>query len=289
MSVLILHHTDADGRCSAAITIKYLNENGFSWINKECEYDQNIGEIPHYIRKVFVLDLSFSPTVFRNLCENYEVVWIDHHITAIEKLDDFKSVKGIRKIGVAACELTWRYLFPYQEAPEVVKLIGDRDVYNFKYGDRTRDFHEFYLLVDPSANSPAWDRWFNNLSDLDVEFGGILRKAKVRDVRDHIDKNAIIMGLFLNDNDGNSVSTLGMKVNISDRRLFSEAGDYILKEKGMDFAWLYFEGIMDGNRIRYNSLRSIGYDVGAFALAKGGGGHTRASGFIEKIIGASDS
>jgi oligoribonuclease NrnB/cAMP/cGMP phosphodiesterase (DHH superfamily) len=283
MSIMILHHNDADGRCSAAIAIKYLKEYTFSWIVRELEYDQDIGEIPDSIRTVYVLDLSFSPDVMRNLTNKYDVIWIDHHITAIKKLDEFKDLIGIRMDGVAACELTWQHFLPERKVPEAVKLIGDRDVWRFKYGDRTRNFHEMFLLLDPPVENGAWSRWFKGLPEADLEFGAVLREAKTRDIQRHIDTHAWTVELTLKDVKGREIQAQGLMANMSDKRQFSEAGDYMLRGKGADFAWLYYEGMMNGNRIRYHSMRSIDYDVGSYAQDNGGGGHFRASGFVETL------
>lgn len=281
MSIMILHHNDADGRCSAAVAIKYLKQYDFTWIARELDYEQEIGDIPEGIVTIYVLDLSFSPKIMRKLVEKYDVIWIDHHITAIEKLDEFKDLIGIRRDGTAACILTWEHFLPEQDMPAACKYIGDRDVWKFEYGELTENFHELFLVHDPNPESPVWDEWFKGIDPAEMTFGALLRRANLRDIRNHVDQHAWPMDLYLKNAEGKSSIASGAKVNMSDKRQFSEAGSYLLNEKGMDFVWLFFEGMMDGRRIRYNSMRSIDYDVGQYALERNGGGHFRASGFIE--------
>lgn len=83
--------------------------------------------------KVFVVDVSFGDRT-RFLFDEWEdkgidVTWIDHHKTAIEAVKDY-NVKGKRRIGTAACELTWEYLFDDIETPDVVKLLSAYDVWD---------------------------------------------------------------------------------------------------------------------------------------------------------------
>lgn len=72
-------------------------------------YGKEIPDVNKY-DKVFVVDVSFGSRT-RFLFDEWkekgiDVVWIDHHKTAIDDMRDYE-VKGKRRIGTAACELTW--------------------------------------------------------------------------------------------------------------------------------------------------------------------------------------
>lgn len=146
------HSADLDGHCSGAI-VKYFYP--------ECEmFPINYGQdFPwEKIQKndwVYMVDFSLQPfdemIKLNNLCN---LVWIDHHATAIE--DCRKSgvgFKGITGVGLGACALTWEYfalrvLFPdkHIELPWAVKLLAEYDVWNhednwtlpFQYGLRLK-------------------------------------------------------------------------------------------------------------------------------------------------------
>jgi len=131
------HKEDYDGICSAAIVAK---------ANKGIEL---IGSNYHTIPTgkndtIIIVDLSFSkPVMERLIVDGNNIIWIDHHKTAIAQLEDF-NFPGIRKIGVGACELAWQYFFENSLTPLAVKYVSDYDVWKhqnpntliFQYGLR---------------------------------------------------------------------------------------------------------------------------------------------------------
>ena len=57
--------------------------------------------------------------------------WIDHHKTAIEAYEQTTSrILGLRRVGAAACELTWQEMFPGATTPLAVTLLGRWDVWD---------------------------------------------------------------------------------------------------------------------------------------------------------------
>jgi hypothetical protein len=55
-----------------------------------------------------------------------DFIWIEHHKSAIEAAEQIAfGPRGLRKIGRAACELTWQFLFPTVELPHAVYLLED--------------------------------------------------------------------------------------------------------------------------------------------------------------------
>ena len=66
------------------------------------------------------------------LNETSRVVWIDHHITAIQDSETFgySRMPGLRVNGIAACELVWKYFWGDAPSPLAVQLVGSYDVWN---------------------------------------------------------------------------------------------------------------------------------------------------------------
>lgn len=113
---------------------------------------------------VYIVDYSIEPSEMDKLLEiTPNVTWIDHHISAIKKYKNYdKEIRGIRYDGVAGCMLTYCYLKhmtdrgdgdikPFEEsmtedAPMFTKLIADYDVWTFKYGHLTKEFHERQVM-----------------------------------------------------------------------------------------------------------------------------------------------
>lgn len=106
MTGCIYHEADLDGVMSAAIVKKYF-KGDIDLL--PYNYGKEIPDVNKY-DKVFVVDVSFGSRT-RFLFDEWkekgiDVVWIDHHKTAIDDMRDYE-VKGKRRIGTAACELTW--------------------------------------------------------------------------------------------------------------------------------------------------------------------------------------
>lgn len=125
----IYHSIDLDGWMSAAI-IKRAHPNAIfiGW---------NYGDkFPHIQNNaiVYMVDISFPPKVMQELLERYiDIVWIDHHISAINANRGFiDKMEGIQDTTMAACELTWNYMFPKEQMPELVRLLGRYDCFGHK-------------------------------------------------------------------------------------------------------------------------------------------------------------
>ena len=111
---------------------------------------------------VYILDYSIKPEEMKALFAiTQDVVWIDHHETAIKAYEGFPTqIRGLREAGRAGCVLTYMYVWgcDYEEVPEYIRFIGDRDVWKFEYGDRTRDFCAGIQLLDLSPTSTDWTK-----------------------------------------------------------------------------------------------------------------------------------
>ncbi len=161
------YHADLDGEASAAI-VKLFYKCSKPMIGMECKYipiNYNHDFPFDTIQKgesIVIVDFSLQKDgEFEKLLEiTNNVIWIDHHKTAIEKHGDL-DIKGIRRIGMSGCELTWDYFCSDKPVPEVIKLIGDYDTWAFRYGDTTKKMHAALGLYDTSPEGDIWEAWFN--------------------------------------------------------------------------------------------------------------------------------
>lgn len=163
-TVVCIYHADPDGMCSAYITSLVYPKVAFIAYNYE-------GDVSFLYRipdgtKTFVLDTSFPNDVLKKLNSKVDLVWIDHHDTAIE--DSLKDpavsiINGVRKLGISGCELTWEYFFPGKEMPPVVKAIGRYDVWDKTYFPDVKIFQLYLgtkkLFINPS-NMKTWEELF---------------------------------------------------------------------------------------------------------------------------------
>lgn len=148
------HSSDLDGHCSGAI-VKFFNP--------ECElFPINYGQDFPWDKispgeKVFMVDFALQP--FEDMLKLNalaDLVWIDHHQTAILDRDKYgEEFVGVQISGLGACALVWEEMTA-KEIPLAVKLLSEYDVWNhtdertlpFQYGMRM-------LNTDPN-NSYLW-------------------------------------------------------------------------------------------------------------------------------------
>ena len=149
MKVCIYHSIDLDGWMSAAI-VKYFDKNcDFIGYN----YGDTVPDLSKY-DEVIMCDLSFPENEMVVLSLNKKFTWIDHHISAINKMKtaanwvnyghgEVSEPNGIRDAKYSACELTWMYYYPSIIMPELVRLLGRYDCFGHKGTDEEQKVLEF--------------------------------------------------------------------------------------------------------------------------------------------------
>jgi len=165
MDIVCMYHcVDLDGQCSAAILhMAFPEVELIPWT-----YGMKIPWEKFDNKVVYILDLSL-PTLddWEKLVKiAKDVVWIDHHKTAIElvKGTKFDDLKGFRSIGNdAACYLTWIYLHPGEVPPKFVKLLSLYDLWAWKKRDKDEqekilNFQYALRAMDTEPDSPLWKR-----------------------------------------------------------------------------------------------------------------------------------
>lgn len=135
--IVIYHSADFDGVASSLIVWKfvcnYRNQEDielFGW-----NYGDELPSVAAMINqydKIYMVDISFPAEFMRKLYESGKLVWIDHHQTAVSdsELYAYNDCPGLRRIGTAACELTWEFCFPGYQCPDLIQYLGAWDVFN---------------------------------------------------------------------------------------------------------------------------------------------------------------
>ena len=177
-NALLIYHDDPDGWTSAEIAFSQLGNAELLPINHGSEFpwEKVAGG-----REVWMVDFSLQPfdQMVRLAEKAKPLVWIDHHISAIEeRLAEAAAAgfnpRGIRRVSVgndeiagrgngqvAGCELTWHFCWHGRPLPEAVRLIGRFDVgdwgdgrpLEFKYG-----FESEGENLRPGLDSLLWRR-----------------------------------------------------------------------------------------------------------------------------------
>lgn len=140
MKVLIIYHkVDYDGVFSLMVAKLASTQNPEVEVVDQWGYNygDSIPEISLDYDQIIMVDISFPPDVMLQLKERndngvQEVIWIDHHITAINDSEKYgyNTLPGLRFDGQAAVENTWEFYYEGREAPALVQILGTYDVWN---------------------------------------------------------------------------------------------------------------------------------------------------------------
>jgi oligoribonuclease NrnB/cAMP/cGMP phosphodiesterase (DHH superfamily) len=265
--VLCLYHDDADGRCSAAIVRRAI---GRSVILQPIDYGDPIPwDTIERVVKVIIVDFSLPKESMERIRATTALIWIDHHKTALEDLDNLSDLPGKRDLDRAACVLTWEYFFPEASLPIAVAYIGDRDIWKLEF-PQTKPFNEGLFFEDSRPfNDQLWERLLDDdrafLSNL-VERGDVLYQARMLSIERLINRSGFEVEF-------NGHRTLAVNGHAS-----GELGEAI-REKGYEIGYCYSEGIQNGELMTFVTLYSNQVDVSEIAKKYGGGGHPGAAGF----------
>jgi oligoribonuclease NrnB/cAMP/cGMP phosphodiesterase (DHH superfamily) len=165
--VLVIHHTDADGHCSAAIVDYFEQDCLLHGIN----HGHNVpwGLIKR-ARKIYMVDFCFQPfsdmIKARNLVGRENFIWIDHHKTAIQdKSNSGQTFIGLQVIGKAGCELAWDWFTGADcdsSMPKVVRMLGRYDVWDLDHHQDIMPVQFGIKYYNPTAESKLfWKHLFN--------------------------------------------------------------------------------------------------------------------------------
>lgn len=266
------YHADMDGHCAGAIVFEAFKGKGEYFVinyNMPFPFDKIEKD-----ETVIIVDFSLQENGnFDKLLKiTPNIIWIDHHKTAIEKHLHLNNIlKGIRRDGTSGCELAWEYFFPDKPVPKIVALLGDYDVWTFKYGDNTNKLQTGIRLFNTHPDSPMWSLWLDPDYDPEEE----IRSGEIAlKYRDNYYASLIKAWSFFTLFEG--YKAICCNVGSTSSQLFDTVKeDYDIM---MPF-------IFDGRKWSvsiYTKKKEI--DVSEIAKKYGGGGHKQAAGFQCDIL-----
>lgn len=176
--ICFYHKADLDGVCSAAIVKHFVPDcelHGMDY-GDEFPWGQILGHMgrPGADPRptVYMVDFSLPPEDMKRLAAVSNLIWIDHHETAIRQVlqmideNQMDLIRAFCKVEYAACELCWGWFSEHEQLenaleritvhgesmPEAVRLLGRYDVWDkgnpewestilpFQYGLRTLEW-----------------------------------------------------------------------------------------------------------------------------------------------------
>jgi oligoribonuclease NrnB/cAMP/cGMP phosphodiesterase (DHH superfamily) len=281
-----------DGWCSAAIVaLKTGDYNPDNYIGVD-HNKRSLLSLSNRLSKIvnediYISDLSFSEKekhILLNLIKNSNnIIWNDHHDTSIkfeEKFsDELPIIKGIRNKSGSGALNTWKSLFPYTEAPRIVKLVSDWDTFTLNYNESTSLMYGINSINKfKNPLSDAWRQLLENnksnefkmhsITDLIIEGNSIKRYLNIQ--YDEIIKNSA----YISEYEGTECLVINHPKATS--LIF---GEYYKK---YPFVVVFS---YDGSKYKYSLYSNNKFDVSTIAEKFGGGGHKGAAGFAsDKLL-----
>lgn len=261
------HSGDLDGKCAGAIVKKRFPEAVLIGI----DYGEDFpwGEVDD---KTFMVDFSLSPKEMKSLNNMTLLYFIDHHKSTIDRVEAMSApsvIKGLRSDKVAACELTWQYLFSGEKVPYAVKLLSLYDCWDhrdfmvlpFQYGVRLME-------TDPN-NQTVWGKLFG-LKKEDSLVDKLCENGKL--ILNYLKKNNVLVcekAAF--EMEFHGLACLALNSFTANSKVFDSV------EEGKYDMFIIFRFVKDKWVV---SLFSEKMDVSQIAIKHNGGGHPGASGFV---------
>lgn len=270
----IYHSKDLDGFTSAAIFKLKFPDIELIGYDYGDNFDFKIEKEP-----VIIADVSFPIRTMIKfaLASDFNLTWIDHHVSAIKEYNDFINddnesyCTAVLEIGIAACEGTWKYLFPNKKLPEAVLLLGEYDTWRNSDKDRWNNKilpfqYGMRLICNKPEKFPVELFENNNLIDKIIEDGKIILKYQ-----DSVNQKLCKSSSFEADFQGKKAICLNGGGFNSD--VFKSVYDEDKHDVMLPF-------IFDGKKWNF-SIYTTKNDIDCSVIAKklGGGGHKQAAGF----------
>lgn len=275
----IYHSRDLDGYSSGAIIkLKYPNAKLIGFDYGEFLKIEN----SDFGKPIIMADVSLPMPKMKELAElsNNQLTFIDHHKSAIADYKKFVEIENngkqfctaVLEDGIAACEGTWKYLFPDKKMPEAILLLGQYDTWRNQDKDRWENrILPFQFGMRMICNSP--DTFPDYLfSDNDEIIESIIKDGKtVLKYQAQVNEQAC-KGVFECEFEGLRAICLNGGGFNSD--VFKSVYDESKHDVMMPFK---FDGKNNKWIISMYGTKDI--DLSVIAKKYGGGGHKSACGF----------
>lgn len=282
MKTIAIYHKDCtDGTTAAAVVLKkYPDAQVFPLSHGFEPHElEPILQLAEKGDRILTVDCILGVKEF--LAKGFEVLSLDHHIGIKEEMAELartnKKFTFVFDNSKSGASLSWTYLFPQEPMPEIIKYVEDVDLWNWKYGNDSKEIGNSMFLLTNKPEEVL--KLFSSPLDSIKRDGKAISAYTTYIVKEATEKTEPIY-----------ISISGHKVpfyNIT--TLKSESGN-VLSQIRNEAVGLFS---IDGHKVKI-SLRCLdGHKPTALDLAQalGGGGHVKAAGagmpltdFIKSIV-----
>lgn len=279
MKHLIIYHAHCnDGFGAAWAAWKSLKSNGLVELHAASYGKEPPYELINEDIVVHIVDFSYPPDTMLTICQAANnVVWLDHHKTAIEAwaqygvMDNYPdNLYAKLDTSYSGSMLAWNYYHPDRQPPRIIEHINDRDLWLFKLKE-TKAVH--LNLNTLAKDLEVWDLMIQATDASGFEFkkfvaeGEAISRYYKQLIQNILSTNKV--EVFIDGVRGLACNCPGALASDLGHELANESGTF-----GM--TW---EELKSGKE--KISLRSNGnFDVATIAKSFDGGGHKNAAGFV---------
>lgn len=239
-------------------------------------------------RRVLMVDFSYKRDVLEDMARAAkDITILDHHKTAQADLetfaifnpvnaDDIDDILSATQPGLgniraefdmsrSGAMMAWQFVYPGSLIPMFIKLIEDRDLWKFQYGEDTKKFSAA-LRIYPMEFA-VWDKLISGWGKLVDEGDAVLRAHNANIAK-------FMADAYVDEIDGHRVPV----VNVPYHYASDTAHALLAKHPEAPFTACWFKR---GDGMIQYSLRSEDSraDVSEIAKKFGGGGHRNAAGY----------
>lgn len=285
---IIYHGGCQDGTAAAAIFKHFLDKN-YPEYPVEFIYGvyHDAVDIERFRNKdVYFLDFSYPKEIIEKIIDvAWGVTVLDHHKSAYNNL--FPALEGKLndhfKLDKCGAMIAWEFTHHNEPAPAFLDLVNQRDMWQ-KQND---DADSLYLAI--STDYPKGEDKFNIFVDLINDsfnpdtplLNSLLLKGKTyldynRKIVENIAYNRYPHQILDHNREEKEVLVCNCQGMWA-----SDVGDLLAKQSpsGISITWCYTG---KGTKVSIRVNEDTEWDAGAYALGFGGGGHSKAAGFLLK-------
>jgi oligoribonuclease NrnB/cAMP/cGMP phosphodiesterase (DHH superfamily) len=225
---------------------------------------------------VWMVDFSLQPfEQMHKLSKMCELVWIDHHKSAIEQFN--KENNYFRDYSLdsnnAACELVWNYINSPLPMPKSVYLLGRFDIWKHHEVPNSLEFQYGMKMQNEGPEDECWKILLDETHFLHTAFiGDIIQQGKLIYNYEQM-KNREFVKHFAFTSFFEGYRVIAVNQGMTNSLLFDSIYDDNLHDIMMPFCF------RDGKWTVSLYTKKNNIDVSILAKKHGGGGHKGAAGF----------
>lgn len=278
MNHIIYHDHCMDGFGAAFIAARFFESKEEDYVLIPHSYGQPLNFEPPLESDdtLYIVDYSLPPETLTGLCRiAKEVIWLDHHQSAIDKWDiDGRVVPDNLELVLdktrSGTGITFDWFYPNTVRPMWVNWIEDRDLWKFKYGEASKQFHA--AMSSYPKNVDYWKCIITYNAEADYESvlreGEAILRAHKQRVKEIADGCAVPIVI-----DGQK----GFAANCNG--YFASDVGHELAERSGTFGATWYQNASGDIKWSLRAASNNSVDVAKIAEAFGGGGHKAAAGF----------